>query len=104
MEISWLLGSSPLLSSDKLCKGREEDVKNELGATAQLQVTRLTPARHLVIVHSCKQEKYLLTPAKWQTLNCVPGCFFDVPVRKGLSQIIVPNAYSNLGRKLFTQF
>lgn len=56
VEISWLLGSSPFLSSDKLCKGREEDVKNELGATAQLQVTRLTPARHLVIVHSCSRR------------------------------------------------
>lgn len=82
VEISWLLGSSPFLSRDGLYKGWEESVKDELGATPQLQVTRLTLASHLVIVHSCSRRSicsllqnggpwgvYLDAPLMWQRVR-----------------------------------
>lgn len=84
VEIPCLLGSSPFLSRDKLYKGWEEGVKNELGATPQLQLelTRLTLASHLVIVHSCSRRSicsllqnggpwgvYLDAPLMWQRVR-----------------------------------
>lgn len=51
MEISWLLGLGPFLSGDQLYRGREEDAKNKLGTTSQLQMTRLTLASELATVH-----------------------------------------------------
>lgn len=51
VEISWLLGLGPFLSGDQLYRGREEDAKNKLGVTSQLQMTRLTLASELATVH-----------------------------------------------------